>query len=427
VPRENDFGPAIIGEVEEGTASWDAGLRPGDSIMKIDGERLRDAIDCYLLICDEGPHDLLVRRGASTLEVVMETGDKENGLCFLEPVFGEVRTCQNSCMFCFVDQLPPGLRPSLYVKDDDYRLSFLMGNFVTLTNLDDEDVERILDERLSPLYVSLHATDPEVRRRLFGGRGADEALRALILLLDGGIDVHVQLVMLRGVNDGRVLDRTLGDLRDSYRGVASIGVVPVGLSDPEAVGLSTDVVYGRESSQELLEQLSRWRDVFGRAGPFAADELFFKAGLAPPDAAYYDDFPQAENGIGLARLFADGAVALEQPRRGADHLIVTSPAGAWALEASGVDAWGADLLVVENRFFGPQVDVCGLLSGWDVARALRNAGTTKIALIPAVAVESGAFIDGATLDEVRHETGVEVKVVEVDPVLLHAELDGGDC
>jgi NifB/MoaA-like Fe-S oxidoreductase len=358
---------------------------------------------------------------------VIETGERESGLCFLEPVFGEVRTCVNSCMFCFVDQLPGGLRPSLYVKDDDYRLSFLMGNFVTLTNLDEEDVERIVGERLSPLYVSLHATDPEVRRRLFGGDRANRALTVLSQLIEGGIDIHVQLVMLRGVNDGPVLDRTLTDLRDSYGGAASIGVVPVGLSDPAAVGLSTDVVYGRDSSQEILDQLSRWRGVLGGAGPFAADELFFKAGLAPPDAPYYGDFPQAENGIGLARLFADGAVGLETPGRGAEHMLVTTPAGAWALEAGGVDEWGAYLLVVDNVFLGPLVDVCGLLSGRDVARALRTAGTEKRVLVPSIAVESGDFIDGVTLDEVRQETGVEVKVVEVNPVILRAELDGEGC
>ena len=425
VARRKEFGPAKVSEVEEGSASWEAGVRPGDSIMKIDSERLRDAVDCYLLLCDEGPHELLVEREGRRFRLVMESGAQGNGLAFSEPVFGSVRTCRNSCMFCFVDQLPKGLRSTLYIKDDDYRLSFLGGNFITLTNLDDTDVERILEERLSPLYVSLHATDPEVRARLFGNRRAAGALDALSRLVAGGIDIHVQLVMLRGINDGRILDGTLEDLRDRYRGVASIGIVPVGLSDPAAIGLSTDVLYDKESSLELLEQLSGWRSEFETAGPFAADELFFKAGLEPPGADYYGEFPQAENGIGLARSFADAASGLEVRYGGRDKAIVTSPAGAWALGAAGIDEWGARILVVENGFFSPLIDVCGLLAGRDISGALQGAGFIGRALLPSVAVESGEFIDGTSLEDVERESGVEVKVVDVDPVSLKEELDGG--
>lgn len=426
MPSKSDFGPAIVESVEQRSAAGRAGLRAGDRILRIDGTRLRDAIDYYVLLSDDGQHEALVERGGENLRIALESGTREPGIDFESPLFGRMRACRNSCMFCFVDQLPEGLRAPLYVKDDDYRLSFLCGNFVTLTNLDEEDVGRIVGDRLSPLYVSLHSTEPAVREKLFGTRRANKALGVLSRLLEAGISIHVQLVMLKGVNDAEHLDRTLGDLHDRYGGVASIGVVPVGLSDPAALGLDDRVAYEGTSALELLEQLSPWRGQFKDAGPYAADELFFMAGIIPPESAYYDEFPQVENGIGMARLFIDSAAGLRTPTTNGATAIVTTPAGKWVLDESGVGSWGATTVSCDNTVFGSRVDVCGLLPGKDVQEALKNHRSVERALIPSVALSGTEFIDGLTLEAVERESGVLMKVVEADAVALRDELNGGE-
>ena len=285
------YGPAPVASVDVGSPAERAGVRAGDHIFEIDGEPMRDMIDYYVAVADDVPHRFLLERGGNRIEVEVEPGGPGPGIQVAEPVFGRLMLCDNKCTFCFVDQLPAGLRGPVYVKDDDYRLSFLQGNFITLTNLGAGDLERILEDRLSPLYVSLHATDPELRREIFRSRGAKRALTNLAALIEGGIEVHVQLVLMRGVNDAGQLERTLEDLAGPYRGTASIGVVPVGISRGGRVEAPERWGFGRESSLQVIETLERWRGEFGQAGPFAADEFFYMAGIAAA-------------GRGLLRLFS---------------------------------------------------------------------------------------------------------------------------
>lgn len=415
--KDDDYGPAKVALVQPGSPAEEAGVRPGDLIWRVDGEPLRDLIDYYLLMADDERHVLSLERDGLRSEVSLDTGSAETGIEMAEPVFGSVKTCDNSCMFCFIDQLPEGLKESVYIKDDDYRLSFLQGNFVTLTNLEDEGIERIIEERLSPLYMSLHATDPELRRQIFGNLRAGRALENLRVLLDAGIEVHIQIVLMRGVNDGYDLEHTLSDLHKQYGEVASVGVVPVGISAGGSLELPEEYAFDRESALDILARLERWSAAFGEAGPFAADEFFFLAGREVPGAGYYGRFPQTENGIGLARLFRDGfhesAWRLYLPEGGCEGTsIVSTPMGAWALDDLGLEETGVRLTVCENTLFGPKVDVCGLIPGEDAARALSEQGGVERALVPEVALGTdGSFIDGVTTEELARRTGVAVKVV----------------
>ena len=418
-------GPALVATVAPGSPAAKAGLEAGDLIWRVDGERMRDLIDLYVALADDVPHLCKVQRGESTLVLEIDPSGSEVGLEIAEPLFGEVITCDNSCMFCFVDQLPAGLRETLYVKDDDYRLSFLGGNFVTLTNVTVEDIDRIVDERLSPLYVSVQATEPEVRRRMFGNARADRGLENLRLLLEEPwMDVHVQVVLVKGVNDGMHLDATLEAIREIYPGVRSVGLVPVGITSGGLKPLDPAYGYDGESARAVLGQIEGWRPLLGPAGPFAADEFFFLAGLRPPAADYYADYPQLENGIGMARWFADQFARVlrrkRMPVRGREATtIVTTPMGDWALAPLGLEEMGVELLVCRNSLFGERVTVCGLLPGRDVISALLGAGAKGRVLVPGIALgEREEFVDGVDVSEVELATGVEVVVVADDPAAL---------
>jgi putative radical SAM enzyme (TIGR03279 family) len=415
--KDDDYGPARVALVRPGSPAEEAGVLQDDLIWSVDGEPMRDLIDYYLLMADDVRHVLSLERGGQRRQVELDTRSSEAGIEMAVPVFGSVRTCDNSCIFCFVDQLPEGLKESVYVKDDDYRLSFLQGNFVTLTNLDDDGIERIIEDRLSPLYVSLHATDPELRRQIFGNLRAGRALENLRVLLDAGIEVHIQIVLMRGVNDGYDLEHTLSDLHKQFGDVASVGVVPVGISDGGRLELPGGFAHDEASALDVLGRLERWSAAFGDAGPFAADEFFFLAGREAPGAGYYGGFPQTENGIGLARLFRDGfleaAWRLYLPKGECeDSSIVTTPMGAWALSDLGLEETGVKLTICENTLFGPKVNVCGLIPGEDVASALSGLDRVSRALVPEVALGTdGSFIDGMTPVELARRTGFEVEVV----------------
>ena len=426
-------GPAVVESVEPGSSAAEAGIRRGDRILTIDGRPLRDVIDCYVLLADGNVHALKVRRGSRRMELSLDTGAGEPGIRFESALFGEVMKCNNRCVFCFVDQLPPGLRDSLYVKDDDYRLSFLEGNFITLTNLTGDDLKRIITDRLSPLYVSLHATDPALRKAIFGSAGANLALKVLAELLEEGIEIHVQIVLVRGMNDGANLDGTLGDISSKYGKVSSIGVVPVGMTSTGRRRSPPNTGYDRDSALNVLSQLDEWRKPLGTRGPYASDEFFYLAGEEPPPSDYYGEYPQAENGIGLARMLIDGLDStmrrVEIKTISNETAVVTAPMGAWALEPLGLEGLGVKLLVCVNSLFGEGVTVAGLLPGNDIARKLRETAGIKRALVPGVSLSEGSFIDGITLGQVSSQCGVEVKAIPVSASALLEDLthESGDA
>src|SRR5438105_1296720 len=296
--------PRVVA-VAPGSPAERAGLEPGDEVVTLNGHQPRDVIQ-WQLLADEADLDLEVRRGGLDLDLAVAKGAGEPlGAEVHSALFDQVRTCDNHCEFCFIFQLPPGLRQSLYVKDDDYRLSFLYGNFTTLTRFTELDLERIVTDGLGPLYVSIHATDPDVRTRMLRNRRGATSLRWLRALLDHGVEVHGQVVVCPGVNDGQVLEDTLAGVLDEYPSLASLAVVPLGVSSHSHEGsLRSHTV---EEANAVVDAVEEWQQIFlsvlGRRLVFAADEYYLLAGRPFPDADAYEGFPQHENGVGMARTF----------------------------------------------------------------------------------------------------------------------------
>jgi len=401
-------------------------VRPGDTIVSVDGQPLRDVIDWQWL--SDGPAVVLgVRTASGALgEQRLERDPGQLwGIEFTETVFDGVRTCRNRCAFCFVAQLPRGLRRALYLRDDDFRLSFLQGNFVTLTNLSDADVRRIAEEHLSPLYISLHAVDADVRRKLVCAR-EDRALERFDELLEAGIDLHVQIVLVPGVNDGEVLERSLTWLAER-EGVLSLGIVPLGYTSHQSIFSDSYEVADR--ARQVIDQLRPWQEAFRQRDcvtwVYLADEFYLDAGVAVPPAEQYDGFPQFENGIGMVRSFVDEfahdarrAAELAVLLHGTEVTLVTGELFAPVLErtlgASGF-ASGVRVLPVANRFFGGNVAVAGLLTAADLVPAIAQSASDGVFLVPAVVANSdGLLLDGVPAAELGMRSGREVRLISFD-------------
>lgn len=422
----------LIAEVEQGSPAHRAGLAPGDRVLDVDGHAIADVLDWAWHSDEDAVSVTVLRQGGATDNVLLTRDDASAwGVSFAEPLFDGVRRCINSCAFCFMRQLPPGMRPALYVRDDDFRLSFLQGNFVTLTNLDDSDVERIREQHLSPLYVSVHAVSPDVRGRLVCAR-EDRALERIDELLDAGVDLHVQIVLVPGINDGEELDRTLTWLAER-EGVQSVGIVPLGYTrHQESFTCSYEEPI---AAATVIQQVQKWqfamRERDNVTWVHLADEFYLNARAPFPTTEWYDDFPQYENGIGMVRTFGDEASALREefaeavaalPCDAESVTIVTGMMAATTL-AGALNAFDAAgrirLLVVPNRFFGGNVSVTGLLTGEDLVSAFecdRTALRMPTAyLLPDVVFNAeGLTLDGFDLERVREDGGADVRVVPSD-------------
>lgn len=444
-------------EVEPASIAESVGLAPGDVVVGVNGKPVVDLLD-YQYVAGDPALTLLVRRpGGETLEVDIEREPGERlGLRF-EPI--QPRECGNDCVFCFVHQNPPGMRASLYIKDEDYRLSFLDGHFVTLTNLSPRDIERIVTMRLSPLYVSVHTTDPELRRRLLGRRDRpDNVMERLGQLLAAKITVHAQVVLCPGWNDGEQLDRTLADLAGLYPGVASVAVVPLGLTKyrenlPALAPVTPE--FARALVEWLEPRQARFLERFGVRFAYAGDEFYLMAGLPVPPLAAYDDLPQVGNGVGMVAQFGaevtrvlGAARRRGRPRTGpiaSGRRRITAVTGVLAgpivrpfVEALGA-AWGVPMRVeaVENRFYGSSIRVAGLLTGGDVLDHLAGAGRVspgegpggtggELLVVPDVMLKADApvFLDDLSLAELARRLGVEALAVPATPSGLVAGLKG---
>jgi putative radical SAM enzyme (TIGR03279 family) len=466
--------PARVVAVASGSPAASAGLVAGDEVLSVNGEALRDVIR-YQLQADEPIVELEVRRGGLEQLVTLQKRPGEPlGLDLDSALFDQVRTCDNHCPFCFIYQLPKGMRASLYVKDDDYRLSFLYGNFTTLTRFTEADLERVVTERLSPLYVSIHATDPHVRARLLRNRRGATSLRWLAALLDAGVEVHGQVVVCPGVNDASVLDETLLGVLDRFPELATLGIVPLGVS---AHSTEPDLrPHTREDAQQVIDIIERWQARFthtlGRRLAFAADEYYLLAGRPFPEPTAYEGFVQHENGIGMARTFedevqravageavsgtgprsgffawTDGAPAdgYRAPRTVAASFVTAASAGSAPSAATNggrrpaaiiTGAYGEQvltpllpalqavagaplrLLSVANRFFGGNIAVTGLLTATDVAAALEREPAGERYLLPDVVLSRGRFLDGGSLADLPRP----VEIVPTDGASLVAAL-----
>jgi putative radical SAM enzyme (TIGR03279 family) len=402
-----------------------AGLMPGDVLLAINGEPARDILDYRF---HEGDEELLLRisRDGEVVEFDIEKDDQEPlGLEFEEM---KILSCGNDCIFCFVDQNPQGLRKELYFRDGDYRLSFMYGNYTTMTNAGPAIIRRIIQQRLSPQYISVHATDHDVRKRLMGITKDDQILEKIRTLHDNDIDMHTQIVLCPGINDGDVLEKTVRDLFQFHKRIISLAVVPVGLTD-HRFNLTQLRHVDKEYAQRLLDTIEVWqrefRESIGRAFVYPSDEFFITAGMAIPEASYYDGFPQIENGVGMVRTFLKqfGRASGRFPKRlgRQKRLLLATGKLASAMIRSDVvprlqriPNLSVDLAVAPNTLFGPSVTVSGLLSGKCLYSALKRKckGVDLVLLPPDVLNTSGVFLDDMTLPQLAEKLGVPVMVFD---------------
>jgi putative radical SAM enzyme (TIGR03279 family) len=434
-----------------------AGIVVGDEIRSMNGMTPRDVIE-YQLLADEAEISLEIGRGGLVVEcLITKHAGELLGIEVSSPVFDRVRTCDNHCEFCFIYQLPKGMRKSLYVKDDDYRLSFLYGNFTTLTRFTELDLERVVSERLSPLYVSIHATDPDVRARMLNNRRGATSLRWLRALLDHGIKVHGQIVCCPGLNDGDVLHDSLGGILERFSDLSSVAVVPLGVSKYSKEPAMRP--HSLKEARAVLEVIEEWQGRFltdvGRHLVFAADEYYLLAGRDFPELSTYEDLAQLENGVGMARAFqasfegrrtaalshharggffqsVDGAPAIGyRAPRGPRQDLLPAPKSTPTTILSGrygeavlrpiLDKNGyAEVRVmgVDNAFFGGNIAVTGLMTGADVARALSAHGEKGRYLLPDVCLSEGRFLDGGLPKDLPRP----VEVIETTGVALRRAL-----
>ena len=440
-------------------------MLPGDEIAALDGRLPRDVIEYQLLTDQESVH-VDVNRGGVELSLRLErAGGEPLGMEVDAALFDRVRTCDNHCEFCFIHQLPKDLRKSLYVRDDDYRLSFLYGNFTTLTRFTEADLERVVSEGLSPLFVSVHATDPEVRARMLRNKRGATSLRWLRALLDAGVQVHGQVVVCPGVNDGDVLESTLAGVLDEYPELASLACVPLGVSR-----------FNRESAMrphtsaeaaKVVDLVEEWQQIYlscvGRRLAYPSDEYYLLAGRPFPPLSSYGAVAQHDNGVGMARAFeaaflgrepegpevagtagpsgffrsVDGAPATGyraprlsgpgapatvslRPRPGAPATVLTGEYGAAVIGplVSGLGN-GADVVAVRNDFFGGNIGVAGLLTGPDIAAALGRLPAGRRYLVPDSCLSGGRFLDGSSPDDLPRP----VEVVPADGASLRCALE----
>ncbi|HLN04833.1 MAG TPA: DUF512 domain-containing protein [Acidimicrobiales bacterium] len=450
--------PQVVAVAEHSPAER-FGVWPGDELSSMNGQVPRDVIE-YQLLADEPVVDLQVVRGGIELEVtVVKQAGEPLGLEISAAIFDRVRTCDNHCEFCFIYQLPKGLRRSLYLKDDDYRLSFLYGNFTTLTRFTEVDLERVVDQGLSPLYVSIHATDPDVRSRMLRNRRGAISLRWLRSLLDRGIEVHGQVVVCPGLNDGAVLHQTLAGILDRFPELVTAAIVPLGVSRYSKEAAMRP--HTTEEARTTVDTVGEWQERFsravGRRVVWASDEYYLLAGLPFPEPEVYEGFPQHENGVGMVRAFeqafeqeveagtaqvADvipartgffawvegapaegyraprtrGAVNLvARPRRAARDEQITILTGGYGGQTLRplLDRCGFDrvrVLTVRNDFFGGNIAVAGLITGPDLSRTLAGEPGGGRYLLPDVCLSKGRFIDGSSVEDLPRP----VEVVPTD-------------
>ncbi len=400
-----------VSRIDQNSIADALGIQPGTELLAVNGRPLADFLDWEFLTADE---ELAIEaRQPDGEEVVyeLERLDGEPLGIQLEPP--SVRRCANRCEFCFIEGLPPGLRKNLYIRDDDYRLSFAYGNFATLSNVKERDISRILEYRLSPLYVSVHATNHEARKVLLNNTRVPDIKAQLSRLAEGGIQFHCQMVVVPGLNDEEVLEESLSDLWNMGAAVLSAAVVPVGLT--QFSHLYTAQSMDRDTAAAILERVERWGDRAlkerGETWVYGSDELYMLAQRDLPDAEHYGEFAQIENGVGsVTSLRMRVAAGLgELPRRDGQKIgVVTGKAMSPLMQPileSLTQASGAnfELIVVENSLFGPTITTAGLLVGKDILRALETRHDLDIALIPAETInEDSIFLDDYTRENVRN-------------------------
>ena len=429
-------------EIVPGSPADKVGIKAGDALHTVNGHEIKDVLD-YRFFIFENRLDLELARDGVFFQVrIRKDRYADIGLEFETYLMDKKRSCHNRCIFCFIDQLPEGMRETLYFKDDDSRLSFLMGNYITLTNLKDEDVDRIIAMHMSPINVSVHTTNPDLRVKMMRNNRAGEVLGYLKRMADAGITLNCQIVLCRGVNDGEELDRTMRELTELYPSIGSVSIVPSGLTKHRE-GLYPLIPFTPEECKTVVEQVERFADgcmeKYGTRLFFCGDELYLKAGLPLHDEAYYEEFLQIENGVGMmASMEAEFDFALEDAPACEGNARVVSVATGYAAhdfiaslakkaEAASCGRLKVNVYAIRNDFFGENITVAGLLTAQDIVAQLKGKELGETLFLPAVTLraEGDLFLDGLSPDDVSRELSVPLCFVKNDGGELLDALMGG--
>lgn len=416
-----------IAGVEPGSPAARAKIRPGDMLLAINGHEIEDVLD-YRFYMLEPRLSLTLREedGRERKAVLHKDEYDEPGLLFDTYLMDKQRTCRNKCVFCFIDQMPPGMRESLYFKDDDARMSFLYGNYITLTNLTEHDIRRTIQMKISPINVSVHTTNPELRCRMMSNRFAGDALKILDRFAEAGIAMNAQLVLCPGLNDGAELERSLGDLSRLAPALKTVSCVPVGLTKYRD-GLYPLAPYTPQQAAAVIDTIDRFAgEQQAKTGGrifYAADEFYLKAGRELPDGDFYGDYGQLENGVGMLTLqreqFREAFGFFEPDSRVRRFTIATGTAAEPFLQKlvdEAAERWhnlSGTVAAIKNDFFGHTITVAGLVTGRDLVAQLKGRDLGDELLIPDVMLKyhEDVFLDDVSLDEVKEALGVPVTVV----------------
>jgi putative radical SAM enzyme (TIGR03279 family) len=435
-------------DVLPGSIAEEAGIVKGDCILAINGEKISDIFDYKFLTTVEDLVLEVQEQDGEILEVEIEKDEYEDlGIEFDDELLDEIKCCKNKCIFCFMDQLPKNMRNTLYLKDDDIRLSFLMGNYVTLTNINDEDINRVIRYRMSPINVSVHTTNPELRVKMLNNKYAGDILDKIKRITESGIQVNCQIVLCKDINDKKELDRTISDLAVFFPALSSISIVPVGITKYRDA-LQQLVPFNKETSRDVILQVSEWQEKLYKSYQsrivYLADEFYVMADMAIPEYAHYEDFPQIENGVGLIAQFKyefdeyiETAIKSLRSRTDTETPRVLSIAtgvspykyikGMAEKLESLFPKLKINVIEIKNNFFGENVTVTGLLTGRDIAEQLTGKSLGDRLLICRCMLKSGEelFLDDYTVKMLQDKLNIELTIVEnsgkdfIDKILEH--------
>jgi len=416
----------VIISVEKGSIAEEIGIEPGDILVSINDKEILDVFDYRYMINDDYLEMVLLGKdGEEYIAEVEKDYDEDIGIVFESGLMDNAKSCSNKCIFCFIDQLPKGMRDTLYFKDDDTRLSFLQGNYVTLTNMKDKDIDRIIYYHLSPINISVHTTNPELRKMMLHNNKAGNIMERMQRLADAGIELHLQVVLCKGVNDGTELDRTISDVVKLFPHAESMSIVPVGLTKYRD-GLFKQLPFTREDAIKILDQIEGWQkrniEKYGSRIVYAADEFYLKAEREIPKPECYEDFAQFENGVGMLSLFKHEFYDLLPDIKNLPYKHTVSL-------ATGVAAYGLikevadkisekcnnvhiNVYCIKNKFFGETITVSGLLTGGDIIEQLKGKELGEYLILPDNLLRNGetVLLDDVYVSDIESELDIPIRI-----------------
>ncbi|WBW99636.1 DUF512 domain-containing protein [Oceanirhabdus sp. W0125-5] len=424
----------IIAKVKIDSIAEEVGIECGDKLLSINGNEIKDIIDYRFLIADDYLEIEVEKENGEIWEIDIEKDYEEKlGLEFEEGILDIARSCKNKCLFCFIDQLPKGMRETLYFKDDDSRLSFLQGNFITLTNMNDEEIDRIIKYKISPINISVHTTNPELRVKMLNNKNAGKLYERMERMAEAGIIMGCQIVLCPGINDGKELERTVNDLYKLYPMVQDVAVVPIGITKHRE-NLPDIEIYNKETALKQIKDLNKLQDKFYKevGSPFVrlADEFYVMANEEIPESEFYTEFAQLEDGIGMLRMFRNNIEnnlkELSKEKRGVFTFVTGASAykeikRASELMMSKNRALDIRVEMITNEFFGETITVTGLLTGQDIVRQLKEKELGEFIILPDNVIKRGyelgegvdkLLLDDYTVERIEEELGRKVLVVD---------------